>query len=105
MYVSSSSTYAGGTAVNSTNSGSTWTIVAAQDYGFEFIMPFTGESIATGLTSGEHTLKITADGTNLKTYWDGAEKDSDALGGLCVIMSNGWTSARMMSCHILITSR
>jgi hypothetical protein len=49
-------------------------------------------SVATALTSGEHVLKVTADGTNLKTYWDDVEKDSDALGGVSVVNNaNNWT--------------
>jgi len=39
---------------------------------------------ATGVSSGEHTVKTTADGTNLKIFIDGVEKDSTALGGASV---------------------
>lgn len=35
---------------------------------------------ANGLTSGEHTLIVQADGTNLKIYWDGVEKVTGVLG-------------------------
>lgn len=46
---------------------------------------------ATGVSSGEHTVKTTADGTNLKIYIDDVEKDSVALSGASVPdNSNNW---------------
>jgi len=36
---------------------------------------------ANGIDSGEHIIKVTADGTNMKIYVDDIEKDSAALGG------------------------
>ena len=36
---------------------------------------------ATGVSSGEHEVKVTADTTNLKIYIDDQEEDSTALGG------------------------
>jgi len=84
--------YAGGNRAISYNSGSSWSTSANSDMRFATYMYSYVTSVATGLTSGEHTLKITADGTNLKTYWDGVEKDSDALSGISVPdNSNGWT--------------
>jgi len=47
---------------------------------------------ASGVTSGEHTVKVTADKTDLKIYIDGVEEDSSALGGTPVPdNSNDWT--------------
>jgi len=47
---------------------------------------------ATGVSSGEHTVKTTADGTNLKIYIDDVEEDSTALGGASVTDgANDWT--------------
>jgi len=63
-------------------------------------------SVATGLISGDHTFKITADGTNLKTYWDGVEKDSDALSGASVAdNANDWTFCQTESYSMSNTSR
>ena len=44
----------------------------------------TLEVTATGVSSGEHTVKTTADGVDLKIYIDGAEEDSVALGSASV---------------------
>lgn len=82
--------YAGGRFASSTNGGGSWS-GSTHDRDFTvFVIP-TVKSVATGLTSGEHVLKVTADGTNLKTYWDDVEKDSDALGAVSVANNaNGW---------------
>lgn len=47
--------------------------------------------VAAGVTSGEHIVKISADGTNFKIYIDAIEKDSHALSGASVPNSaNDW---------------
>jgi len=52
---------------------------------------FSLSAVATGISSGEHTVKTTADGTNLKIYIDGVEKDSVALSGASATdNSNNW---------------
>ena len=82
--------YAGGRRADSTNSGSTWPSYGG-DARFSTTMLVTLSSVATGLASGVHNLKITADTTNLKTYWDAVEKDSDALGAVSVSNNaNNW---------------
>lgn len=68
----------------STDSGATWSTVNDDFRISVTISAVALSSVASGLTSGEHTIKITADGTNFKTYWDGVEKDSDALGAVSV---------------------
>lgn len=48
--------------------------------------------VTHALTSGEHIVKTTADGTNLKLYIDGTEEDSALLGGSSVNNNaNNWT--------------
>ena len=39
---------------------------------------------ATGITSGEHTIKVSADGSNLYIYDGATLKDTEALGGVSV---------------------
>jgi hypothetical protein len=54
--------------------------------------PIYTEVTATGVDTGEHVVEIAADGTDLKIYVDGVEKDSVALGGVSVPdNSHGWT--------------
>jgi len=46
---------------------------------------------ATGVTVGEHAIKTTADGINLKLFIDAVEEDSTALGGATVTdNANDW---------------
>lgn len=46
---------------------------------------------ATGVASGEHEIKTTADGVNLKIYIDDVEEDSQALAGVSVTdESDNW---------------
>ena len=46
---------------------------------------------ATGVTSGEHSISVTADSTDLRLYIDDVEEDSTALGGATVPDNvNGW---------------
>ena len=94
VYVDTSSpTYANGSAVTSSNSGSTWTILTDWDLRFTLIGDIVVETsvTASGIASGEHTVKITADTTNLKLYIDGVEEDSVALAGASVIDNvNDW---------------
>jgi hypothetical protein len=59
------------------------------------VAPFNADLVevtATGISSGQHTIKTTADGTNLKIYVDDVEKDSEALGGVSVPNNgNNWS--------------
>ena len=87
VYVDTSSpTYANGSAVTSSNSGSTWTILTDWDLRFTLIGDIVVETsvTASGIASGEHTVKITADTTNLKIYIDTVEEDTVALAGATV---------------------
>ena len=53
--------------------------------------PATAISIATPVASGSHTVKITADGVNIKTFIDTVEADSDALAGASIPdNANNW---------------
>lgn len=60
----------------------------------EIFVNYTSESLtvtANGVSSGEHTINVTADTTNLKLYVDGSEEDSTALGGGSVLDNgNDW---------------
>jgi len=48
--------------------------------------------IATGISSGEHKLQVTADGVDLKIYVDDVEEDTMALGGASVPdVASNWT--------------
>ena len=49
------------------------------------------KSVSSAVTSGEHTIKATADTTDLKLYIDTVEEDSTALGGVSVSdNANDW---------------
>lgn len=50
---------------------------------FDFLT-FDVSVTASAISAGEHTVKTTADGTNLKIYIDDVEEDSIALGGASV---------------------
>lgn len=66
--------------------------------------------VASGVTSGEHVIKVTADTVDLKLFIDGEEKDSEALGGVSVPNNaNDWyfvTNGSMpyMEYHKITTS-
>jgi len=62
-------------------------------YVYEFDFGSASTSVtATGVSSGSRTIKVTADGTNLKIYVDDIEKDSAALSGASVPdNSSDWT--------------
>lgn len=57
-----------------------------------YILETVSKSVtATGITSGNHTVKTTADATDLKIYVDGVEKNSVALAGASVPdNANNW---------------
>lgn len=84
----------------SSDSGSTWSNYSHIPDG-QLAFKLTGQSMgelvnvtATGIDSGEHTVKTTADGTDLKIYVDDVLKDTDSLGGASVPNnSNSWTFA------------
>lgn len=82
-YLQTANIYAGGQAKTSSNSGSTWSNL---NYDFYFAVNDLGskEVVGTGITSGEHIIKLTADGTNLKLFDGVTEKDSEALAGKSV---------------------
>lgn len=77
-----SPTYAGGAKCFSNDSGSSWTEDATIDFMFRVYGDV--EATATGVSSGEHKVKTTADATNLKIYIDDVEEDSTALSGASV---------------------
>lgn len=81
-----SPSYSNGTALTSGDSGSTWTIQSGSDLRFTIDGDIIVEALVTasGIASGEHTVKITADTTNLKIYIDTVEEDTVALAGATV---------------------
>lgn len=89
-YYNDGSLYSGGAYTCSTDAGSTWTI----DTGREMYFVVNGQytlDLSTTIASGEYILKLSADGTYLKLYIDGTEKDSVALSGVSIINnSNDW---------------
>ena len=49
------------------------------------------EVVASGITTGEHTIKTTTDGTDLKIYVDGVEEDTMVSNGIPVLDNvNDW---------------
>lgn len=55
------------------------------------IVDYTHYVEATSITSDDMVVKVAADGTNMKLYIDGVEKDSDALSGASVTdNANNW---------------
>ncbi len=57
------------------------------------VVTFTGgvgTSVANGVTSGEHTIKVSLADNTLKTFVDGVEADSDSIGGSIVDNANAW---------------
>jgi hypothetical protein len=72
---------------------SSWSDVTGHDEKFQLSYFTIGASVtATGVTSAEHTVRVVADGTNLKIYIDGVEKDSVALAGASVPNNaSNWT--------------
>ena len=88
---SSSPTYADGSRTSSGDSGSSWTANTAYDFMFDVYETPQVSVTATGVSSGEHTIKTTADATNLKIYIDTVEEDSIALSGASVPdNANNW---------------
>jgi len=77
-YISAADAYADGQAQTSTDSGGTWSNL---NYDFSlYVYTLNSKSVTgTGISSGYHTLKLTADGTNLKLYDGATEKGSVAL--------------------------
>jgi len=67
---------------------------AGGDYHAELVLTGSGATAtvtADGVSSGEHTIKRTADGTDLKIYIDDVVEDSAALGGATVAdNANDW---------------
>ena len=85
MTDTSSPTYSNGRVAQSTNSGVVWSGVSAWDGRFSVVGAYSVATvIATGVSSGEHKVKVTADTTDLKIYIDDVEEDSVALGGASV---------------------
>ncbi len=80
---SSSPTYTGGSRWHSGDSGSSWSQDTTRDYMFECEIDAV-QVTASGVSSGEHVIKVRADGTDLKIYVDDVEKDSAALDGASV---------------------
>lgn len=74
--------YGGGTEVYSTDSGQSWDSSDA-DHMFE-IMGTTIQVTATGVTSGEHTIKTQANGDFLQIWVDGELKEYKNLYGASV---------------------
>ncbi len=55
------------------------------------IISYTKSVTAAGVTSGEHTVTVTADGTDLKIFIDAVEEDTIALAGASVTdNANDW---------------
>jgi hypothetical protein len=79
-YLSTIDVYADGQAKTSTNSGGAWSTL---NYDFSlYVYTLNSKSVTgTGISSGYHTLKLTADGTDLKLYDGETEKGSVALSG------------------------
>lgn len=76
--------YAGGTICTSGDSGSTWAIQAEDAYIFDVYLS-VAEVRATGLTSDEYDIIVSADGANLELDINsGVITDSMALGGASV---------------------
>ena len=72
-----------------TYSAGAWTDNATHDATFKLALNYPGVSAA--LAPGEHTIKVYADGTNLKLDVNGVNVDSEALGGASVINNaNNW---------------
>lgn len=89
--VRTSGAYAGGAKITSSNSGATWTVGATEDLYFKIQKRYTYSVVATGITSGEHIVKLNADGADLKLYVDAVLKDTESLGGASVIgNANNW---------------
>jgi hypothetical protein len=82
--------YPNGAHVYSGNSGGTW-FSNGNDCGFKAYSSAV-RIISASTTSGEHTVKVTADGTNFKIYVDGVEKQSEPLLGTSVPNNaSNWT--------------
>lgn len=86
-HTSSPNSYANGVPGASTDSGSTWTMsspAAGVDRSFKTYMSVPLTVTASGMATGEHTLKVTADTTNFKIYYDASEEDTVALAGASI---------------------
>jgi hypothetical protein len=91
---SSSPTYSGGCQEFTTGGQGGWVSYTSNDLMFEEwgIETVQKTVTATGVSSGEHTVKVTADETNFKIFIDGVEKDSVALEGASVTDNdNDWS--------------
>jgi hypothetical protein len=69
--------YADGVASYSDDSGATWTTTGS-DMVFK-VLGIGGSVSADGVSSGNHTVEVTADGTDLKIYIDDVEEGSVAM--------------------------
>lgn len=71
-----------------------WTDTAGSDSNIRYEEDVWVSVTAGGVTDGLRSVNTTADGTDLKIYVDGVEKDSEGLSGLSVLnQSGGWTLA------------
>ncbi|KSV17259.1 hypothetical protein DA01_07750 [Dehalococcoides mccartyi] len=83
-----SPTFADGNRVYSTNSGSSWTNVSGEDFGFKI---YTNPIICSySQLTGEHTIKVTLTAGNSYLYVDGVLADSAAFAGSITDNANGW---------------
>jgi hypothetical protein len=72
-------------ASNSVNMADVWIVV-------NYTYVASSKTVScSGIDSGEHNVKVSADGSNLYIYVDDVLKDTEALGGLSIANnSNGW---------------
>jgi len=78
-------------AIGLREAGDTYTAECTQVYIRVDYAP-TLEVVATGISSGEHIIRVTADGTDFTIYVDSVEEDSIALSGVSIPdTANGWS--------------
>lgn len=83
-YYNTSDVYDGGMRLDSADSGANWSGVESKDFYFVLKGKSMVNYVSATATSGEHTVKLSADSTNLYLYIDGVLSDSEALDGVSV---------------------
>lgn len=92
-YVASTDPYAGGVVWWSNDSGDSWSVIGGYegyDTGFKTHPTVV---VSAEVDPGDHTVRVSADGTQLNLYVDGVFTDSDPLNGLSVPNNaNNWSA-------------
>lgn len=84
--------YPDGQNATSTDSGATWGLTDINDHMMVvYLITMSAEITASGVATGVHTLKITADTTDLNIYYDGGLEDTAALAGASIMdVTDAW---------------